>query len=200
MLIFLIRHTISTRVQIPVTRFCWKHSQAFIVFTCTCVFGITYCKSIIIVMHLAVYLFIELNICLNWPTQMKVCSPHWVLKSGYSSLTFWGENLARHSTEKWFWKWKTSIIFVTFNQILSKGGSNGNGCWATLSLQMLHMLSHASITSFSHCEVTFERDQPLNYDELNFKGRFRPVNLNMSVCAYNNVIVCAIILTSNKNT
>ena len=83
------------------------------------------------------------RICLNRPTQAKVCSPAWVLKLGLAFFSSAGEKLSRHCTDTWFFKWNTSITFSTFNHSWSRGGAKGRGFFATLSLAKLHILSYA---------------------------------------------------------
>ena len=83
------------------------------------------------------------RICLNRPTQAKVCSPAWVLKLGLAFFSSAGEKFSRHCTDTWFFKWNTSITFSTFNHSWSRGGAKGRGFFAILSLAKLHILSYA---------------------------------------------------------
>ena len=72
-------------------------------------------------------------------------------------MIFAGLYLVWHFSEVWLQKLKALIIFTTFNHSLLNGDGNGRGCWATLILSKLHILSYANVTSGT-LEVVFTKE------------------------------------------
>ena len=57
-----------------------------------------------------------------------------MLKDGFSSLNFCGENLEMHSSETWFFYVEVLSISI---HLLSRGGGKGSNCWATFQLEAM---------------------------------------------------------------